>query len=200
MILDYVQDILTSQDLSKTIIIGILGGLILKFFSSLYTYVVNCIYKKSNFTLSGIWVSSFNSYIPDKKNIELVVIKQKKESINLYIEQYSNHKQKVKKYRGTGVFRGSELSSVYYPLDKNDIQNGALVLKLFHSPIEGPYLNGIYTEVSYNGEDQTAKVENGEYRLERLNIPITKKFLVHLKKTYFRNYTEFQLYLLEHTS
>ncbi len=197
--MDYVITLLTSKGLLDTVLIGLLGGFILKSGAYLYQSMVNYIYLNSHFSISGVWVSSFTSYIPDKRNIELIHLKQNKESVVLCLEQYSNIKGKIKKYRGKGVFRGGELSLIYYPTNKDDIQNGVFVLKVIHSPDKKPELVGIYTEFSYAADD-TANIEKGDYRLIRLNIPFLNRLLSYVRGSYFKDYSKLNKYIETYNS
>lgn len=193
--MDYVLNLLTSKGLLDNVFIGLLGAFILKVGKYLYHSIINRIYFSNHFSISGIWVSSFTSYVPNKNNIELIRFKQNEESVTLYLEQYSNIKKKVKKYIGKGVFRGGELSLIYYPANKEDIQNGVFVLKITHSPDKKSSLSGIYTEFSYSSDDNKANIEKGEYRLTRMSIPLVNRLFYYVHGAYFKDYTKLNKYL-----
>lgn len=193
--MEYLISLLSSNEFFDNVVIGLLGGFVLKSCSCIYQSIVNIIYKNNNFSISGIWYSSFSSYINNKINIELVCIKQRKESIILYLEQYSNVRKEVKKYRGKGVFRGGELSLVYYPSNKDDMQNGVFVLKVVHSPEKEPNLVGVYAEFSYAENDNKANIEKGDYRLIRFDVSFLKRLLFYVRGSYFRDYYQVKKYI-----
>lgn len=184
--------IISENKLFENIFIGVIGAIILKIFHILYKNIVNLIYVKNNFSISGFWVASFDSYIEDKKNIEIIHIKQKKDFIYLYGEQYNNLSENTRKFKGVGIFRGADITTVYYPANKNDIQTGALVLRVTHSANKATYLSGIFTEFSYS--ENLTKINKGKYEAHRLNISIFIRIRFLIKRKYFNSYTEVSNY------
>lgn len=179
---------LMENDLFESIIIGLIGGGVLKVLHIIYLKVVNVIYLNSNFSISGVWVTEFDSYVEGKSNIEVVNVTQNKESISFYLEQYHTLSGEVRKFRGKGIFRSGELSVVYFPINKNTIQNGSLILKITHTPSREAFLSGIYVE--FAPTENAFDVAKGAYNLYRHEIPFKTKITRLFKGSYYSSYDE----------
>lgn len=196
MILEYFISLLSSQSFIDTIIIGVIGGLFLKFSSYLLSLSTEYFYSHKNFTLSGVWISIFDSYALDKGNIEIGYIMQKKESVNFMIQQYNNTNKDISKYKGNGIFRSGELSAIYYPNNKNMIQNGTLLMRISYSLNNKPQLIGFYQEFDHTTDIDKVNIGNGSYILQRINLPFWKTLKMRFNINCFQNYQEVKPYLM----
>jgi len=179
-------------ELIKTLLIGLIAIIIQKSFSSTDAYVRNTIFSHQKYTISGIWLSKFDSCEQKKHNYELVKIVQNQEIVKLYIDQYSSYSEKVLKLRGSGIFRGSKLSSIYYSSNKSDALSGVLILRSVYSPIKPACLIGKYGE--FGSEKYEEIPYDGDYMLTKINLPIVKYIKMKLHMQCFRNYEDINKY------
>ncbi len=188
-------DVFKSQPFINTILIGVLGGLVIKLINYIYVRITEYIYSYNNFTLNGIWLTKFQSYAPDKSNIEIVSIKQKKELIYIKIQQYANNSNVPAKFTGLGIFRSSELSAIYYPNNKELLQNGTILMRVVHKLTEQPKLDGFYHEFDFTTENNKIKIGAGPYILQRVSLPFHKKIKILCNINCFSSYSEIQKFV-----
>ena len=184
--------IFSSYAFLEAIIIGIIGAVFLKILSIFYKNISNYIYSHNNFSIAGTWVADFDS-IGTKKNIEIMHIKEKKEMVVLHIEQYSNNINTIKKLKGKGIFRGNTLSLFYYTKNKNDIDNGTMILETKHCINDGTLLVGVFAEVLT--EDSLKSIKKMKYEMKRFKISFAKKIRHFFKGYYFKDYDDLKKYL-----
>ena len=187
-VMDYLISILTRNEFFDTVLVGLLGIFLLKVAGAGFNFVTNAIFAYKNFSLAGSWVSIFESYAVNKHNIELLHISQKGENVLLRIEQYNNTGKSLRKFVGKGIFRGNVLSAVYYPVSSDNVQNGVFVLRVIDSPDHGVMLDGKYTEFGHKSINEASVLQQGEYRLYRINLPILKKIRKTLQLRCFHSY------------
>lgn len=189
---------LTKNGLMDSLSIGLLGLAALglqKIFVVLYDYFQNILFSYRNFTISGIWLADFLSHIKDKRNLELVRISHDQENIRLYMEQYSNLRNRIYKFEGSGVFRASKMSAVYYPLEKSDITHGVLALRTINTQTGEVALTGKYTEFETTENGETLR--DMEYTLKRIKLPLVKRIWMKFRIQCFRDYADLNAYLSE---
>lgn len=190
--------LLTNKELMDSLSIGLVGLALLglqKIFVILYNYFQNILFSYRNFTISGIWLANFLSHIKDKRNLELVRISHDQENIGLYMEQYSNLRNRIYKFEGSGVFRASKMSAVYYPLEKSEITHGVLALRTISTQAGEVALTGKYTEFETTENGETLR--NVDYTLKRIKLPLVKRIWMKFRIPCFRDYAELNAYLSE---
>ena len=190
--MDKIFLLLTNNVFFENIVIGIMGAITLKALHLLYTKIINYIYLNNHFSISGIWIAEFDTGIKNKRNIEIINIKQNKESIIFYLEQYNSLSSEIIKYRGRGIFRGSEFTAIYFPISKNDMQNGALILRVIHAPGQIATLDGIFSEFACS--EKITDIVKGNYQLQRFDLPLSRKIAFYIYRSYFNNYEELLKY------
>lgn len=192
---DVFFDLLLRREFYENIIIGLVGAGVLKVIDLSYKYASSLAFSYNHFTISGIWVAEFESYVPQKANIELLRITQRREAIFFYLEQYSNYTKTPRKFQGQGIFRGTELSAIYYALDRNIVQNGVLALRLVHSPADPSLMIGEYAEFVSTQEGSKIELGKGEYCLRKIDLPVTKKLKPLFHRQTFEGYASIRKYL-----
>jgi len=193
-LVEYIGSLPLRSEFLDTLVIGILGAFVLKTASFFYSVIMNRIYTGNHLSISGYWIANFSSYVAGKNNMELVRIRQNKESIELYIEQHSNISSKIKKFKGKGIFRGAEMSAIYFPVDHNKTQNGVFILKLLDSLDHEPNLSGIYSEFVYDNEKRT-NIHKGDYSLKPVDLPFQNILLFLFRKSYFSSLSDIDAFL-----
>lgn len=189
---------LTKKELIDNFTIGLVGLaaiLLRRIFVILYDYLNNILFSYRNFTISGIWLAGFLSYISGKHNYELVRITHDKENIRLYIEQYNNLTNSIFKFGGNGVFRASKMSAVYYPLDRSEIRSGVFALRTINTPNGEIALTGRYAEFESNENGETLRIADTNYSLKRIKLPLIKSIKMKLHIPSFKNYDDLKAYL-----
>jgi hypothetical protein len=91
--------------------------------------------------LSGIWAVDFESVgYQDKQNIEIYRLRHfGREKVTFSYDHYSNYRSKPQRGKGYGVYRSSYLAALYYPLAKEEVEVGALILKEENKMLIGMY-------------------------------------------------------------
>lgn len=189
------------KEIVNTLEVGILSLLVIligKIFSEINKYIENLEFSKvQGFNISGIWLATFSSYIPGKHIYELVRISQNKEKIQLYIEHYNNNNKGINflKLEGSGVFRGSKLSAVYYPMGAIESRSGVFVLRSLDNPES---LEGIYAEME-STENGIILHEHENYKLTRLHYPnkfikFKMNIIMRLHRACFKNYNDLEAF------
>ena len=149
--------------------------------------------RNQGFTISGTWLADFSSYIQGKHNYELVRIRQEQEKIRLYIEQYNNlEENNILKIEGSGVFRASKMSAVYYPVDPSESYSGVFALRTLTS--NGGVLKGKYAEFE-STESGDILHNNENYTLKRINLPLKQRINLKLNILCFKNYDDLEVFL-----
>jgi hypothetical protein len=164
-----------------------------KIFGLLKNYFLNLRFSKNQgFSISGLWLADFSSYIKGKHNIELVKITQEQEKIQFKIQHYNNqNNNNFLKVEGSGVFRASKMSAVYYPKDSSDDRSGVFLLRTITKPIS---LKGKFGEIESVEKGDVLHI-NMDYALTKLSLPLWKSIKINLNIPCFKNYRELDDYL-----
>lgn len=186
------------KEIKDALFIGSVGLAVIvveKTFVFLNNYIKNFKFSKAQgFTISGTWLADFPSYIPGKHNIELVRISQEQEKIRLYIEHYNNlERNNFLKVEGSGVFRASKMSAVYYPIGTSDSRSGVFTLRTITTPT-GDVLKGKYAEFE-STEKGDILHNNEDYTLTRINLPWKNRIKMKLNIPCFKNYDDLEGFL-----
>ena len=144
----------------------------------LWNRVSSFIYQKlAQFTLNGVWFADFysemtgvDSEVLIKHNYEIFKIKQYKEKLSIKCEHYTNKRKEILKTRGNGIFRTSEIYSIYYIIDKYKGGAGEHALRLKFDVNRNPLLDGYAIEWDKNYE-HSSKLGAIKYRLELVKLP-----------------------------
>jgi hypothetical protein len=182
--------LIISRSFFESLLIALFGAGALKLLAILYKLFSSIAYSFENFTISGTWVASFDSYLSDKKNIEILQIKQNQELVFFYLEQYNNKKNKPIAFLGRGIFRGSEFSAIYYAAHKSFARNGVFTLRLVHDVQSHTLLSGEYAEFANTQEGNKIEIAKGSYRLRKINLPVAYALRLRLRMQTFRNFNE----------
>lgn len=167
--MDYIVSIVASWTFFEALLVGVIGAAVLKAASLFYAYISNLIFLRDKFSVSGFWATEFESYIQGKENIEILYIRQNKHEIKFALQQYNNHTDKIRKFRGTGVFRGSSLSCVYYSVESDSPQHGVLALMVM--TVQGEtMLLGRYAELKMESRQLGIVSSEEKYMLRRVNL------------------------------
>ncbi len=186
------------KDIKDALFLGLVGLAVIlveKTFVFLNNYIKNFEFSKNQgFTISGTWLADFSSFISGKHNIELVRISQEQEKIRLYIEHYNNlEKNNFLKIEGSGVFRASKMSAVYYPLDTDDSRSGVFSMRTVTTP-NGEVLKGKYAE--FESTEKGDILHNNEnYTLTRIYLPLKKRIKMKFNIPCFKNYYDLEFFL-----
>ena len=193
---EIINFLINSKEISNALFLGIVGLSVIvieKTFVLLKNHVQNLEFSKNQgFSISGFWLADFSSYIKGKHNIELVKINQEQEKIRLYIEHYNNlDKNNYLKIEGSGVFRASKMSAVYYPTDTSDSRSGVFLLRTITTPIG---LQGKYGE--FESTEKGDMLHNNEnYALTKISLPLKNRIKMKLNIPCFKNYGELDEFL-----
>lgn len=181
------------EDVIKTLFVALICAVIIKIFVWLCALIKNSIFSHKQFSISGIWIASFDSLYKKKRHIiELVKIYQKQEFIYLYMEHYTSATKNVLKYKGFGINRASKISAIYYALDKTCAQHGVFILRIkLNHPDPQPTLNGEYAE--FSNDDN--RIFHNDYELKRISLSIYRRLKLTLRIQCFNTYDIFNSYI-----
>lgn len=182
--------IIVSRSFFESLLIALVGAGSLRLFAIFYKVLSNIVYSFDNFTISGTWVAIFDSYLSDKSNVEILQIKQNYELVTFSLQQYSNKKTKPTLFLGRGVFRGSELSAIYYATHKNSARNGVFTLRLTHDDFSNIILKGEYAEFSNTENGSFIEIAKGSYRLRKITLPMSNFIRLRFRMQAFSDYNE----------
>ena len=139
-----------------------------------------------SYSVSGFWIG--DCVLPSHKNkylVEIWRIVQKQDQIKLYLYAYSPIDNSIDKCSGSGIFRGSYLSAIYYSIRRESYESGVLALKLNKKG-----LRGTYAQYDVGDVDEKLYVSDGEYTLTRLKLPFFKTVKIALGFPPFKDFEE----------
>ncbi len=174
-------------------LLGVMGVIVERIFIFLRAYLKNIIFAHQYFTIAGIWLANFPSYIEGKHNLELVRISHNQENIRAYIEQYSNNRINVYKFDCCGVFRGNKMSAAYYPLDKSVLLHGVFTLRAISTRTGEVALTGKYNE--FQSTEEGEPLRDGNYTLKKIKLPLIESIKMKFHKQSFKSYDDLKAYL-----
>jgi len=173
--------------LVEKILAALVGFAAPKFFVWLYGLITDALFAHANFTISGVWCATFESY-GGKKNVEFVHFVQKKEMVKFKLQHYSTLGE-PREYNGEGVLRGSLLSAVYFAANRKDVQSGVFSVVTYRLGDGRTVLSGKYAELNVGGDNQIVSGKD-QYTFYRVQLPHFKAFKLRYGFWCFENYDE----------
>lgn len=138
------------------------------------------------YSVSGFWIghcvlpSVGSSYL-----VEIWRIVQRKDQIKLTLFVYSPNDKYIDKHIGSGVFRGSYLSAIYYSVRRDSYESGVIALKLARKK-----LSGTYAQFDIGSSDERFYASDGEYSITRVDLPLKKAMKMWLGFPPFQSFSE----------
>jgi hypothetical protein len=143
------------------------------------------------FSLSGMWLACFDPVSPSQsQGVEIVRIRQRRDSVRLYLENYNSVRRSVLQLKGTGKYRSSHLAAVYYLNGKDRLDTGTFILRTRSSDSADTVMVGVYTQLyDRHGKGETT-LRSEPYELHPLDIPVSVRIRRLWRRTFFRDYAE----------
>lgn len=147
--------------------------------------------ERKKVSLSGIWSTTFTSYTLKKNNIELYYISQSSDFLKFKIEQYNDmHPDRVKCYKGRGVYIGENISGYYYDKSGETTQTGTLIARITFENSSSSTIVAQYNEFYNSIKKGTSKPFSNKIFLRKINVPFKKRLQMLFSKTAFKNYID----------
>jgi hypothetical protein len=182
--------IIQSKDFYETIIVGIVGGAVLKAGEFLYVGLRDLFFAYRTFSIGGVWAAEFESYIKGKFNLEFMYIAQHRHEIKFTLLQFSNRTAVIRKFRGTGVVRGASVSAIYYSADKDSIQHGVLALTISQQAGGETALLGRFAELEMGSERNQIISSDAPYVLRRVSLGLVQRLKLKFGFRCFKNFEQ----------
>lgn len=149
-----------------------------------YIYIKNALFK-----LDGTWFARHGVYYdPNIDIIEIIMIKQKSESIVLRIEQYKSNKNSVIKFYGSGIIKSNYVSLYYAAKESDSKQTGVMTLEVKDNK-SITYLSGCYYELCDDQKEYGfTNYPKNFYKAYRLKLSKIEKLKSLFKISLFKNY------------
>ncbi|HYG11450.1 MAG TPA: hypothetical protein VD835_15995 [Pyrinomonadaceae bacterium] len=138
------------------------------------------------YSVSGFWIG--DCILPScggERLIEIWRFVQRQDQIKITLFAYYPTGSLIDRCLGSGVFRGSYLSAIYYSSRRDSYESGVLALKL-----NNQRLRGTYAQYDIADTDEKFYTSDGEYTLTRVHLPFLKAAKMLLGKPPFRDYDE----------
>jgi len=138
------------------------------------------------YSVSGFWMgdcilpSCGEGYI-----VEIWRFVQRQDQIKITLLAYYPTGSFIDRCAGSGIFRGSYLSAIYYSNRRDSYESGVLALKLSNQ-----HLRGTYAQHDIGDIDEKFYTSDSEYSLTRVRLPFIKAAKMFLGRPPFRDYAE----------
>lgn len=155
------------------VLVGVLGSLI----AAIIWYVVMerlpILPGRKAFSISGVWYSEFPAPDSCGHSIEIVRVRQIRDRVALYIENYNATRPRhgVLRLKGYGIYRNSILCSYYYFQDLSNPDVGVFALKSQTSEGGGTIMKGVFTQFIQREHVYKDEPHTQTYILRRVDLP-----------------------------
>ena len=165
--ISWLQQVFTSRDFWINVSVAVTFVLFGKASAMLWRLIRHVRQSHQSYTVSGYWIGTcvLPSY-GGKPHVELWRIVQSREDIHLSFFYYPPDGTAISLCRGTGVFRGSILSAVYFTPSSDTYESGVLAVRL-----KGRRLVGSYSQFDPNHLEETFFASDTSYCLTRIQLP-----------------------------
>ena len=169
--MSWLQQVFTSRDFWINLSIAVTFVLFGKASAVLWRFVRRVRQSHQHYTVSGCWVGTcvLPSY-GGKPHVEVWRIVQNREEIALVFFCYPPDGSLVSLCRGSGVFRGSIMSAIYFTPSSDTYESGVLALRL-----KGRRLVGSYAQFDPNDSEETFFSSDTAYCLTRIQLPLRQR-------------------------
>jgi hypothetical protein len=185
--------------MSADVLIPLIGALLLGLATNaIYDFLLLFlpVIGTSNFSLKGIWVSSFYPEVGQQgHSIEIYKIRQRGNKVLFNLENYNSDRKTIKELEGRGKLTVSQFSAYYYHKDQRSPDSGTFTFRLKSSKDGEAVLNGVYTEVMDREHVFNPKPVSQEATLHRIDLPLSIQLKAIFRKTYFDDYKQAQQFL-----
>ncbi len=184
--LSWLNEVFTSKDFWINFSVAVLFLLAGKLSLVAIHLARQILQSRQSYSISGFWIG--DCILPSHNNaylVEIWRIVQKQDQIKLTLFVYSPVDPKIDKCNGSGVFRGSYLSAIYYSIRRESYESGVLALKLSKHG-----LRGTYAQYDTGDADERFYASDGKYTLTRTHLSFSKAFRMLCGVPPFRNYEE----------
>jgi len=182
----WLHDVLTSKDFWISFSVAVIFLLAGKL-SALAVRLLRQIWQSHQiYSVSGFWMG--DCILPSCNEGNLVEIwrfVQRHDQIKITLFAYYPTGAFIDRCAGSGIFRGSYLSAIYYSTRRDSYESGVLALKLHNKR-----LRGTYAQYDIGDVDEKFYTSDGEYMLTRVHLPFIKSVKMLLGRPPFRDYAE----------
>lgn len=191
----WISDVLAARDFwisASVAVLFFLGG---KFYGVAVRTFRVLLYRHQQFSITGFWIGNcVLPSVPDRYLVEVWKIVQRGENVHLQMFSYYPD-GRIDRCLGSGIFRGSLLSALYYTCGAETCESGALALRLKGNALVGSY-------AQYDVDDATERFfsSDSSYTLSRLPLSLGRKILMILGRPPFPGYPEIDAQYVRHHS
>jgi len=172
------------------ILIGILSSLAA---TALWKVASGSLYKflSGGYSVSGFWCTRFEPLSPSNSDsVEFLRIRQWRDDIHLYLENYNRDRPKILKLRGQGKYRSSQLVACYYFINKQHPGVGTFVLRSRDTEAGIPSLQGCYTQPLDRCESRSVKISKSPYVLQLCKLNWRVRLRALFRGSLFADYKD----------
>jgi hypothetical protein len=181
--------------------LGVLSSLIASAVWDRFSNRLPSVSGNKDFSISGIWVAVLNTKNTNTPTFEILRLRERHNSVSIYIENYHSQRKSVIRCRGAGIHKSLFISAFYYSIDKMIPVSGALtLLSRSTCDLSSSYLTGVYVTYSDRVDSKDAETilatVSNPYTLRRIQIGLVRQLGVFFGRTYFNTYHEVRGFIL----
>ncbi|MGN0408137.1 MAG: hypothetical protein ACI4EJ_07745 [Bacteroides sp.] len=184
------------------IISDLVNGLIVAFLIWFVKLIVQKISRfiidiANGFNITGCWYAEHGTYIDESKHgIEIIYIWQKGENIKYRMEQYTNYDSVKRITRGNGIMKAGNVSSYYYPLERNSKLIGCLNFSVKTKSASEIFLEGCFYEFDERKKQYNfVNYPDDYYKMYKIDLTFKRKIKLKYFKDVFSSYDEVKKYV-----
>jgi hypothetical protein len=148
-------------------------------------------------TLSGIWAVDFESGgYQNKQNTEIYRLRHfGREKVTFSYDHYSNYRPQPQRGKGYGIYRSHYFAALYYPLAKEEVEVGTLILKEQNKALIGMYAHYRDRDRSEIESPYLFASEPDILIMSRVKLPFSARMRSLYGKAYFPDFDEAAWYV-----
>ncbi len=181
----WLYEVLASKDFWISFSVAVIFLLAGKL-SALAVHILRQVWQShQSYSVSGFWMG--DCVLPSCQGhlVEIWRFIQRQDQIKITLFAYYPTGELVDRCAGTGIFRGSYLSAIYYSTRRDSYESGVLALKLSNQG-----LRGTYAQYDIGDVEEKFFTSDGEYKLVRARLPFAKAVKMLLGRPPFIDYAE----------